>query len=95
MMNRTIFFVTFSLVIVSAFIWVANDPLDARTSETIRQSVGSAPCFHDIELRESIATLKQQGGSAVAKVGESLLTKARYANGCRIQVVQALLSSMA
>jgi hypothetical protein len=95
MMNRTIFLLTFSLAIASAFIWVATDPVDARTSETIRQSVGSAPCFLDTELRESIATLKQQGGAEVATVSESLLTKARSANGCRIQVVQALIDSMA
>ena len=95
MMNRRIFVVTFSLVIVFAFMGGAIDPVDARTSETIREPVSSAPCFHDTELRESIATLKQQGGADVAKVSESLLTKARSANGCRIQVVQALISSMA
>jgi hypothetical protein len=94
-MNRTIFLVTFSLVVVSAVIWVAIDAVPGRSSETITQSVGSARCFHDTELRESIATLKQQQGTDVEKVSESLLTKARTANGCRIQVIQTLISSMA
>lgn len=93
-MNRTIFLVMFSLVTVSVVIWGAIDPVNADTSETIPQSVGAAQCFHDTELRESIATLKQQGGADVAKVSESLLTKARTANGCRIQVIQALISHM-
>ena len=95
MINRTLLLVTFSLVIVSAVAWLAIDAVDARASETITQSVPSARCFHDTELSESIATLKQQGGADVAKVSESLLTQARTANGCRIQVVQALISSMA
>ena len=94
MMKRTIFLVMFSLIIVSVVIWGARDPVNAEISETIPQSVGSAQCFHDTELRESIATLKQQGGADVAKVSESLLTKARTANGCRTEVVQALISSM-
>ena len=93
-MNRTIFLVMFLLVIVSAVIWIVIDPVDAGTSETLTQSVGSAQCLNDTELRESIATLKQQGGADVAKVSESFLTKARTANECRIQVIQALISSM-
>lgn len=84
----------FSLIIVSVDIGGAIDPVNAGTSQTIPQSVGSAQCFHDTELRESIATLKQQGGADVAKVSESLLTKARTANGCRMEVIQALISSM-
>src|SRR5678815_3717383 len=94
MMNRTIFLVMFLMVIVSAVIWIVSDPVDAGTSETLTQSVGSAQCLNDTELRESIATLKQQGGADVAKVSESFLTKARTANECRIQVIQALISSM-
>lgn len=94
-MNRTILLVMFSLVGVFAVIWVAMEPVKADTSETITQAVGSARCFHDTELRESIATLKQQGGTDVAKVSESLVSKARTGNGCRIQVIQALISSMA
>ena len=94
-MNRTIFFVMSWLVIASAVIWVAIDPVHAGTPETITQSVGSAQCFRDTELRESISTLKQQGGHDVAKVSESLLTKARNVDECRIQVIQALISSMA
>ena len=93
-MNRTIFLVMSSLVIVSVVIWRAIDPINAGTSQTIPQSVGSAQCFHDTELRESIATLKQQGGADVVKVSESLLTKAKTANGCRTLVIQALISSM-
>src|SRR5689334_15113903 len=93
MMSRTIFLVMFSLVIVSAVSWV-NDPVKAGTSEKITQSAGSAACFQDTELRESIATLKKQGGTEVAKVSETLL-KARTVNRCRKQVVQALISSMA
>jgi len=95
MMNRTVLLVTFLLIIVSSNIWLAIDVVDARTSGMITQSIRSARCFHDTELRESIATLKQQGGADVAKVSESLLTKARTADGCRIEVVQALISSMA
>ena len=94
-MNRTVLWVTFLLVIVSTFIWSAIDAVDARTSETIRQSVASAPCFHDTELRESIATLKQQEAAAIATVSASLLSKAKAASGCRTQVVQALINSMA
>lgn len=94
-MKRIVFLVTSSLVIVSAVIWVAIATIDARTPETITQSVGSARCFHDTELRESMAALKQQERTNVAKVSESLLTKARTANGCRLQVIQTLISSMA
>jgi len=94
MMNRTVLLATFLLAIVSAVLWLVIDAVEARTSETITQSVHSARCFHDTDLRESIATLKQQGGADVAKVSESFLTKARTANECRIQVIQALISSM-
>lgn len=92
-MSRTIFLIMFSLVI-SAVIWVSA-PVKAGVSGTITQPVGSVGCFHDTELRESIATLKQQVGADVAKVSKALLTKARTTNGCRIQVIQALISSMA
>ena len=95
MMNRTTFLVMLSLVVVSAVIWVAIDPVEAGTSEKITPSVDSSGCFHDTELRESIATLKQQGGADVAKVSETLLTKARTDDRCRTQVAQALISTMA
>ena len=95
MMNRTLLFATFLLAIVSAVLWLMIDAVQAHTSETITQSVRSARCFHNTELRESIATLKQQGGADVKKVSESLLTKARTDDGCRTQVVQALISTMA
>lgn len=91
MMNRTIFLVTFSLAIVSLLMCVGIDSADART----RPSVPSTQCFDEAELRKSIDTLKQQGGADLAKVSESLLIKARTANTCRSQVVQALISSMA
>jgi hypothetical protein len=92
-MNRTIFLVMFSLIIVS-FVISGADPVNAGTSETTPQSVSSARCFHDTELRENIATLKQQGGADLVKVSELLLTKARTDYGCRTQVVQALISTM-
>lgn len=94
-MTRTVLSITLLLPIVSAVIWAGTDAVDGRTSETITQSVRSARCFHDSELRQSIAILKQQGGPEVWKVGESLLRKAKTASGCRTQVVQALVSSMA
>jgi hypothetical protein len=93
-MNRTVLLATFLLAIVSAVLWPVIDA-DACTPETITQSVRSARCFHDTDLRESIATLKQQGGADVEKVSESLLTKARTDDRCRTQVVQALISTMA
>jgi hypothetical protein len=87
--------VTFLLAIVSAVILMVIGAADAHTSETITQSVRSAECFHDSELREKIATLRQQGGSNVEKTSEALFTKARADYRCRTQVVQALISSMA
>ena len=95
-MNRTVLLVTFLLAIGSAVILPAIDAVDAGASEMIQPSVRFAECLHDTELRESIVTLKQQGGSNsnVEKVSESLLIKAQADYGCRIQVVQALISSM-
>ena len=93
-MNRPILFVTFLVSIGFAVILLAIDAGDTRASETITQSARSVKCFHDTELRESIAILKQQGGADVEKVSESLVGKARTDSGCRIQVVQALISSM-
>jgi hypothetical protein len=92
-MNRTVLLVTFLLAIVSAVL-LGIDAGDAHASQTMTQSVRSARSFHDTEFRESIATLKQQGRTDVKKVSESLLTKART-HQCRIQLVQALIHSMA
>ena len=93
-MSRTVLLTTFLLAMVSAVIWPAIDAADARTSETITQSVRSAPCFHDTELRESIATLKQQAGDDLVKVYTPLLSKARADSGCRMQVIQAVIDAM-
>ncbi len=90
-MNRAILLATFWLVIVLALVWPI-DAVDARSSETQMQSV--ARCVQDAELSESLATLKLQGGPDVAKVSESLLTKARTTAGCRTQIVQALTRAM-
>jgi hypothetical protein len=94
MMNRTVL-ITYLLVTVSAVIWLVSDAVNTRASKTITQSDRFARCFHNTELSESIATLKQQGGADVAKASESLLTQARTADGCRTEVVQALISGMA
>ena len=93
-MNRTLL-LAFLLAIVAAVIWLANDAVDTRASEKMTKSVRSAECFHETELRQSIGTLKEQGGSNVENVSQSLLTKAEADYGCRVQVVQALISSMA
>jgi hypothetical protein len=92
-MNRTLL-LTFLLAIVAAVIWLANDAVDTRASEKMTKSVRSAECFHETELRQRIGTLKEQGGSNVENVSQSLLTKAEADYGCRVQVVQALISSM-
>ena len=92
-MNRTLL-LAFLLAIVAAVIWLANDAVDTRASEKMTKSVRSAECFHETELRQSIGTLKEQGGSNVENVSQSLLTKAEADYGCRVQVVQALISSM-
>lgn len=95
-MNRIVLLVTLLLIIASTLVWLANDAVDAHTSETITRPVARfARCFHDTELRESLATLKLQGGEEVAKVHESILTKARTAPECRKEIVQALISNMA
>ena len=94
-MNRTILVLIVLLVIASAVLWLAIDSVYGRTSEAKIPSVNFGPCFQETELRESIATLKQQEGAEIAKVSESLLVKARTTDGCRIQLVQALISSMA
>ena len=93
MMNRTLSFV--SSVIVSAGMCLATNAVDARTSLTTTHSVGSAPCLQDTELRESIAGLKQQFGPDLWKVSESLLRKAKVGSGCRKQIVEALITTMA
>ncbi|HKY44638.1 MAG TPA: hypothetical protein VJM50_16225 [Pyrinomonadaceae bacterium] len=94
-MNRGILLGTSLLLIVPALVWLAIDAVEARSSETITQSVRVARCFQDTELSKSLATLKLQGGPELVKVHESLLSKARTAPGCRTQLVQALISNMA
>ena len=94
-MNCSLLSVTFRLLIVSAFVWLAIDAVKARTPETIRQSVRFARCFRETELNERLATLKLQGGDGVTRAAESLLTKARIVPECRTQVIQALINSMA
>jgi len=86
---------TYLLIVVSAVVCLASEAVAARTSKTIMHSAFSGRCFYSTELNENIATLKQQGGADVAKVSESLLTKARTANECRTEVVQALISGLA
>ena len=93
-MSRTVLLATFLLAMVSAVIWLAIDAVDARTSETITQSVRSDRCFHDSELREIIATLKKQAGDDLVKVYTPLLSKARADSGCRMQVIQAVIDAM-
>jgi hypothetical protein len=94
-MNRAILLFRCLLVIALAPVWLAIDAVKAGSSKTITPSVRFARCFQDSELSKSLATLKLQGQAEVAKVAESLLTKARTTPGCRTQVVQALISSMA
>lgn len=94
-MNCAVLLITLRLVIVSVFVWLAIDAVEARTPATNAQPVRFARCFQADELNESLATLKLQGGEAVTKVAESLLTKARTVPRCRTQVVQALISGMA
>jgi len=83
------------LIIASTVIWLANDSVNAHASETITMPVRFVRCFNNTELRQSLATLKLQGGEEVVKVYNSLLTKARTAPGCRKEVVRALISNMA
>jgi hypothetical protein len=94
-MNRKVLSVTFLLAIISAVIFGATGAVDTRATETITPSVRTAKCFQNTELRESIATLKQQGGADLVKVSKSVLAKAGSGHECRRQVVQALISSMA
>jgi hypothetical protein len=95
MMNRTVLIVTYRLVVVSAVVCLASEAVAASTSKDIMHSALSGRCFHSTELNENIATLKQQAGADVAKVSGFLLTKARTANECRTEVVQALISGLA
>jgi hypothetical protein len=41
MMNRTVLLAMFLLAVVSAVLWLGIDAVDARTSETIKQSLRS------------------------------------------------------
>lgn len=91
-MNRVNFLVTFWLVIAPALVWPTIDAVDARSSRMQMKPV--ARCIQDAELRTSLATLKLEGGPDVAKVYESLLSKARTSPGCRTEVIETLLTAM-
>jgi len=93
-MNRTLLLFKCCLVIALALVWPI-DAVKAGSSKTINSSVRFARCFQDSELSKSLATLRLQERAELAKVSESLLAKARTSPGCRTQVVQALISSMA
>lgn len=94
-MNRAISLFKCWLIIAVAFVWLTTYAVGANSSKSITPSVRFARCFQDNELNKSLATLKLQEGAELVKASESLLTKARTAPGCRTQVVQALISSMA
>ena len=93
-MMRATLLITTRLLIVCAFVLLAIDAVEARTPQTT-QSVRFTPCLNGAELNKSLDALKLQGGDTVYKAAELLLTKARTVPGCRTQIVQALISSMA
>jgi hypothetical protein len=93
-MMRAGLLITTRLLIVCAFVLLAIDAVEARTPQTT-QSVRFTRCLNGAELHKSLDALKLQGGDTVYKAAESLLTKARTVPGCRTQIVQALISSMA
>ncbi|HJP93694.1 MAG TPA: hypothetical protein VJ875_17170 [Pyrinomonadaceae bacterium] len=93
-MNRVIILVTFWFVMVPALVSPAIDAVDARTSETNMQSVRFVRCFQDTELSESLATLKLHEGAEVARVYESLRTKAKTSPGCRTEIIEALIRGL-
>jgi hypothetical protein len=93
-MMRAALLITTRFLTVCAFVLLVIDAVEARTPQT-RQSVRFAHCLQDTELNKSIEALKLQGGDTVYKAAELLLTKARTVPGCRTQIVQALISSMA
>jgi hypothetical protein len=88
-MNHAILLLMCWLVIVCGLMWPTIDAVPAGTWRTQIQPVKR--CIQDAELRENFATLKLEGGPEVAKVYESLLTKARSTPECRTEVVQALI----
>jgi hypothetical protein len=89
---NSILLVIYWLVIVHAPFYLLVHPVEASfSSERITKSVRFAQCFRDAELSERLATLKLQGGVEVAKVYESLLTKARTSSECRTELVYALI----
>jgi len=94
-MNPTVFLVLFGLLIPPVSFGLQIEAVPNCSSRTTMQPVRFARCFQDAELSESIDTLKLQAGGEVAKVYGSLLNKARTVRGCRTQLVQALINSMA
>lgn len=93
-MMRAGLLITIRILIVFAFFLLAIDAVEARTPLTT-QSVRNARCLQGDEVNKSLDALKLQGGDTVYKAAELLLTKARTDPGCRTQIVQALISSMA
>jgi len=84
--KRSALRIVFTLIICVSLFPVTNVALPP---------VRVARCFQANELTESLATLKQQIGADVARVSRSLLTKARTVPGCRTEIVQALITTMA
>jgi hypothetical protein len=82
----------FGLVIVSALVCPAIGGVDASSAGMQMRPV--TRCIQDRELSERLATLKLQGGTEVAKVNESLLSKARTSPECRTEIVQALVRAI-
>jgi len=91
-MNCSVLLVALCLVIVPALERRALDAVAAPPSEMQIRPV--ARCVQDAELRQSLATLKLQGGPDVAKVYEAFLTKANTTPECRTEVVEALISGL-
>jgi len=93
-MERAALLIMTRFLIVSAFVLLATNAVEARSQERT-QSVRFARCSNGTELNKSLDALKLQGGDTIYKAAESLLTKARTVRGCRTQIVQALISRMA
>src|SRR5829696_1048383 len=82
------------LLIFTASVCLRIGAVETGYAEKIRRPRSLAASFRDTDLSESIATLKLQGGTEVAKVFHSLLARARTSPECRTQVVQAVITAM-
>jgi hypothetical protein len=91
-MNCSILVVALWLIIVPALVKPVIDAVETRSVGTQMQI--PLRCIQGAELSESLATLKLQEGPEVARVHESLLTKARTSTECRTQVVEALITAL-